>query len=383
MSNSESPTRVVDHITPLIQTLQNSAPHLPAFTVADVIVTPDPFRDVIRTEPAPDLPSLIGEIMPYLWEHTTVPTQILHTRTTPRPVMTTSISLINTTRSKTTSTANKFNHGSANQVNDSTIKLVKHKNVTMNIDHKTEHNILKKKDEVDKDNYEDNSDNDDGVDNDNNNDDDDDSFSFDSVFHYLFSGEPLTKSPQISTPRVDIKTKNISIISDMKNKTQKINETEETIEHRSEEDSNSVLDYINNTTSVPSSADKTTSLETYDKLEELDDTKNANSIEKDSTTNQSPAPVQTTQKYAVKSTTRKHYATKQVTSTLRTTSVKPSHFPPLSVPDPGAVSGLLKLAGCNIYGRMYRVGRIISELSGPCLECMCTEVGVQCRPLKC
>ncbi|XP_077282952.1 uncharacterized protein LOC143908965 [Arctopsyche grandis] len=46
-------------------------------------------------------------------------------------------------------------------------------------------------------------------------------------------------------------------------------------------------------------------------------------------------------------------------------------------------AGLLKLAGCNIYGRMYRVGRIISELSGPCLECMCTEVGVQCTPLTC
>lgn len=45
--------------------------------------------------------------------------------------------------------------------------------------------------------------------------------------------------------------------------------------------------------------------------------------------------------------------------------------------------GLLKLAGCNIYGRMYRVGRIISELSGPCLECKCTEVGVQCSELKC
>lgn len=45
--------------------------------------------------------------------------------------------------------------------------------------------------------------------------------------------------------------------------------------------------------------------------------------------------------------------------------------------------GLLKLAGCNIYGRMYRVGRIISELSGPCLECMCTHIGVQCKALKC
>lgn len=54
---------------------------------------------------------------------------------------------------------------------------------------------------------------------------------------------------------------------------------------------------------------------------------------------------------------------------------------PNSVDSPGV--GLLKLAGCNIYGRMYRVGRIISELSGPCLECKCTEIGVQCRALKC
>ncbi|XP_037913272.1 uncharacterized protein LOC119652951 [Hermetia illucens] len=51
-----------------------------------------------------------------------------------------------------------------------------------------------------------------------------------------------------------------------------------------------------------------------------------------------------------------------------------------SINDP---AGILKLAGCNIYGRMYRVGRIISELSGPCLECKCTEVGVNCTPLSC
>nr|XP_036225349.1 mucin-5AC isoform X2 [Bactrocera oleae] len=46
-------------------------------------------------------------------------------------------------------------------------------------------------------------------------------------------------------------------------------------------------------------------------------------------------------------------------------------------------SGVLKLAGCNIYGRMYRVGRIILELSSPCLECKCTEVGVKCGQLAC
>lgn len=46
-------------------------------------------------------------------------------------------------------------------------------------------------------------------------------------------------------------------------------------------------------------------------------------------------------------------------------------------------ASLLKLAGCNIYGRMYRVGKIIAELSSSCLECRCTEVGVTCTPLNC
>ncbi|CAK1582394.1 unnamed protein product [Parnassius mnemosyne] len=49
----------------------------------------------------------------------------------------------------------------------------------------------------------------------------------------------------------------------------------------------------------------------------------------------------------------------------------------------GLGPGLLKLAGCNIYGQMYRVERIITELSTPCQECRCTEIGVQCRPLSC
>lgn len=52
----------------------------------------------------------------------------------------------------------------------------------------------------------------------------------------------------------------------------------------------------------------------------------------------------------------------------------PPHKDPMS---------LLKLSGCNIYGRMYHVGRVITELSSPCLECRCTEVGVSCSPLAC
>lgn len=46
-------------------------------------------------------------------------------------------------------------------------------------------------------------------------------------------------------------------------------------------------------------------------------------------------------------------------------------------------AGLFKLDGCNIYGRMYRINRVIAELSSPCLECRCTEVGVSCTPLNC
>lgn len=50
---------------------------------------------------------------------------------------------------------------------------------------------------------------------------------------------------------------------------------------------------------------------------------------------------------------------------------------------PGLGPGIFKLAGCNIYGIMYRVGRIITELTTPCQECWCTEFGVQCKQLKC
>ncbi|XP_071518964.1 uncharacterized protein [Panulirus ornatus] len=49
--------------------------------------------------------------------------------------------------------------------------------------------------------------------------------------------------------------------------------------------------------------------------------------------------------------------------------------------DPVLASGLLKLSGCNIYGRMYVVKDRIPELSAKCKECRCTPVGVQCLPI--
>lgn len=89
----------------------------------------------------------------------------------------------------------------------------------------------------------------------------------------------------------------------------------------------------------------------------------------------------TTQKLA---TTMRTEVTKKDEMSVQYPSVTHEGSRP-QVPNGGALlgGGLLKLAGCNIYGRMYRVGRIIAELSTPCQECRCTELGVQCRALSC
>ncbi|EDV32146.1 uncharacterized protein Dana_GF14187 [Drosophila ananassae] len=89
-----------------------------------------------------------------------------------------------------------------------------------------------------------------------------------------------------------------------------------------------------------------------------------------------------------------HYqhATRQPTATAAATLATPPQDTPTNWSERGGGGsggggedplGQLKLAGCNIYGRMYRVGRIIVELSSQCLECKCTEVGVKCGPLDC
>ena len=54
-----------------------------------------------------------------------------------------------------------------------------------------------------------------------------------------------------------------------------------------------------------------------------------------------------------------------------------------SKPTAATMNGLLKLAGCNIYGKIFNVGSVIEELSSECLECKCLpDIGVGCAP-KC
>jgi len=74
------------------------------------------------------------------------------------------------------------------------------------------------------------------------------------------------------------------------------------------------------------------------------------------------------------------------TPTLAATAARNKFNKPASNNLVGAsafATGGLKVDSCNIYGQVYRVGRIIEELSGPCIECKCTEIGVNCFAIRC
>ncbi|KAJ8910384.1 hypothetical protein NQ315_017277, partial [Exocentrus adspersus] len=62
--DAEAPTVVLDR-------MEESSNSQEILTPPNKIVTPDPFRDVIRTEPAPNLQSLIVDMMPFLARKTT------------------------------------------------------------------------------------------------------------------------------------------------------------------------------------------------------------------------------------------------------------------------------------------------------------------------
>ena len=188
-----------------------------------------------------------------------------------------------------------------------------------------------------------------------------------SILQYLFSDDGTTKAPNRTThrpitrrPTSDRNTPQITVITSHTTAT-----PSSPSENFSEADNNKQSE---NTTVILSTSSHNEDFINY----KTSSTSSSNNY------GVTPQAVLTTVLNSVKSNT----------STREPSPGSPPNPQHLNLPvsvsaDPGAVSGLLKLAGCNIYGRMYRVGRIISELSGPCLECMCTEVGVQCRPLDC
>lgn len=339
--NAESPTVVLDRIdgtqSPL-QKLQHLGAIVPPITVAEGVVTPDPFRDVIRTEPAPDLPSLIEDMMPYLLErHTSISTTPIST--------TTSRSFTTPTKDrKTTSAPITFTHISTptdrNVPKTPDLFEENDNNNRGQLEEQTPHDV---EDDDDLDTEEDK--------------DEDSGISLDSVLQFLFYNDDTTRAPSRATHKT----------------------TSHYFGSSSSSTSQETMVTSHNTPATPPS--QNSSEEDDDKNKSESTTAQLNEDALNFTTNSTVANT--------KFSTKPHAVLTTVSNNVNPTASNESpilQHPQLRAPvsaDPGAVSGLLKLAGCNIYGRMYRVGRIISELSGPCLECMCTEVGVQCRPLSC
>ena len=84
---------------------------------------------------------------------------------------------------------------------------------------------------------------------------------------------------------------------------------------------------------------------------------------------------------------KKHLKATSTSTSISSSSQKqqqPQQMEIFSKPTNPTMNGLLKLAGCNIYGSMYEVGQVIAELSSPCLECKCLpDIGVGCMQMKC
>ena len=281
----ESPTVVLDRLDST-----SSSEHEPT-------VSPDPFRDVIHTEPAPDLFSLISEMIPYLVEHTSNVTSNISGNVSiveqppPLPSAESSSTLGNfidfvlpqnssNILNDTENNRTIFSHNLGNfSINDVTLTTL-------------DPPIVKE--------------------------DDSSIFSLDSVLDLFFNDDTSSSS----SPSVQ----------------------------------------INFTTVTPSSKVLTSTRNT------MTSTRTTTTIE--STTKSLPMSTSTFRE--ISKTTKQNVNNKS--TTITTTITTSTDKDPL---------GLLKLAGCNIYGQMYRINRIIAELSSSCRECRCTEFGVQCKSLNC
>lgn len=337
----ESPTVVLDRADATAPSQRQST------------VSPDPFRDVIKTEPAPDLPSLIEDMIPYLVERGI---------TTPRPTsMTPSVPKTSVQKLADDRLQHSPNFDFTEQVPlirspvdygqetvDSSFlskyggnrKITSKDTVSLTYDFKNQ--ILDRK----------------PVEN-------------PATGILSYDRTPLTKLNRTNNDtkndfhRGDI-TKQKFVKQDViddRNFTSKMdNHTESN--NTLNEDERIAEDAIFSLDSV---------------LELLFSSNNSSSIKLETTKTPDVSFVggeREDQEILVASSTSTERLTEE-TETVETSSKVLDNEIPMSM------GSLLKLAGCNIYGRMYRVGRIITELSSPCMECRCTEIGVQCKQLEC
>ncbi|XP_014224299.1 mucin-5AC-like isoform X2 [Trichogramma pretiosum] len=323
----ESPTVVLDRADS-----ESSSQHEPT-------VSPDPFRDVIKTEPAPDLSSLIGEMQPpYLM---------------PEPSLTATTTTTTTTTTVATITSSEASPAEDQQQQQQSLSPPP----------------LTSVDDFSR--YNDSHDDDDGGNNEtdaaasvsitsksfsaddvtltttdpiikDNEADDSSIFSLDSVFNLFFDDDRPAETWGEKTAAAANVTNSSSIV-----KVPAPTTTGSTTAATVISSSSTTTTTTPTSTTEPTSPSTSTTEVTFTTLEE-------SSSSEPTTTTTTTTPTTTT-------TTTKKPATQADNDPL----------------------GLLKLAGCNIYGKMYRVNRIIAELSSDCRECRCSEFGVQCKSLDC
>lgn len=343
MEAEESPTLVLDRADATAPSL-----HQP-------IVSPDPFRDVIKTEPAPDLPSLIEDMIPYLVEHgittpgttTLKPLQSQAANHQQHPTNFDYMDKLALIRPPyrpeegvdSLVTKNKFTVNQDGQLKEGVLSSYKSKEDQI-VEHVSEsvHQV--------------------------------------PGFDYERISSPLTDHT-IATKRYEdhhISSNNITESTFTKLNGSKSNDSVAS----SRPDFKDSLSMINETkvrsTTLKSSEDSEDPIFSLDSVLDL--------LFSSNTGNNSPVSERTTESSTTsRSTTKSSIEPAKSTEQPVTEATTVSKVLENEIPVP--VASLLKLAGCNIYGRMYRVGRIITELSGPCLECRCTEIGVQCKQLQC
>ncbi|XP_076182997.1 uncharacterized protein LOC143154862 [Ptiloglossa arizonensis] len=340
----ESPTVVLDRADATAPSL-----HQP-------IVSPDPFRDVIKTEPAPDLPSLIEDMIPYLVEHGI---------TTPRPTTTTTAKSLQTQGSNHPQHASNFDYMDKLPLihppydyrqEEGPDRLISKNNYATNQDAHPKEAIPPSYNTKDIDQTLDHV---------------SETVPAIGVFDFDRLNLPVLEH---TTEKPDDRSHPVNVTDPGPSKSNSSGNEDTAIGSMSKDPPSNTDDFKVHSTTGKASDD----LEPIFSLDSVLDLLFSSDNDPSSESTRSPG---------VSTTSGSTIETKNTTeSTLNTREPVTETGSPSKVLDneiPVSVASLLKLAGCNIYGRMYRVGRIITELSGPCLECRCTEIGVQCKQLQC
>lgn len=333
-------------------------------------VSPDPFRDVIKTKPAPDLPSLIEDMIPYLVDRGTTTLRPTTSMTTPK---TSAQGLVGNQLQHSPNfdfmeqvplIQPPFDYGQE-MVDSSFLTKMKYgvnreasSTDIVSLTYDSRNQVLNRKPSENP-----------------------------KVDVFDYDRAALTKLNRTTdSSKYDFHRSNTT---EQKFAKGNVSKTDDFDRNFTGEEDNRTTRYDNRTESdnFPSEDGKTTedtedvtifSLDSVLKLLFSSNTSSNNKLTETTKTptNVSSVGVQEHQEILVVSSTSTERLTEE-TETVETSSKVLDNEIPMSV------GSLLKLAGCNIYGRMYRVGRIITELSSPCKECRCTEIGVRCEQLEC